>query len=179
MRRYPDASRYSSCVVCSLFLLTAVSGITLMSVSSQPAANLWRAQMSAIRRATGQPQLRSVEPITPLPADMAVDGEMCQWLPASAATSLSGVLAAPLQTGHEPSTDPKDVGNADRAPVRRIRDTYPTYSAVAVNLKTNEVFLQDENLFGIKVFDRTMNTPASAAFSEPKRSIAGGGVTKL
>jgi DNA-binding beta-propeller fold protein YncE len=70
-------------------------------------------------------------------------------------------------------------GNADREPVRIIRDTYPTYSAVALNLQTNEVFLQDENLFGIKVFDRLDNTPPTAAFTEPKRAIAGGGVTKL
>ncbi|MBI2816082.1 MAG: hypothetical protein HYX72_03995, partial [Acidobacteria bacterium] len=51
--------------------------------------------------------------------------------------------------------------------------TYPTYSAVAVDTNSNEVYLQDENLFGYKVFDRLENTPPRAAFSEPKRVVAG------
>jgi DNA-binding beta-propeller fold protein YncE len=42
-----------------------------------------------------------------------------------------------------------------------------------VDYNSNEVYLQDENLFGIKVFDRMTNTPANAAFSEPKRMIDG------
>ncbi|MBI4463887.1 MAG: hypothetical protein HY647_04205, partial [Acidobacteria bacterium] len=53
------------------------------------------------------------------------------------------------------------------------RDTYPTYSALAVDPNSNEVFLQDENLFGLKVFNRTDNTPPSASFTEPKRILAG------
>ena len=103
---------------------------------------------------------------------------MCQWLPASASMPLS----AALQEGsvhRSADWDTTPPGNADRAPTRIIRDTYPTYSAVALNLQTNEVFLQDENLFGIKIFDRLDNTPPTAAFTEPKRAIAGGGVTKM
>src|SRR5262245_56113465 len=61
----------------------------------------------------------------------------------------------------------------DRAPVRVIRDTYPTYSAVAMDHDSNLILLQDENLFGIKAFDRLTNTPASARFSEPKYVIGG------
>jgi len=34
-------------------------------------------------------------------------------------------------------------------------------TAVGVDLDTNEVFLQDENLFGFMVFDRMTNTPPS------------------
>ena len=41
------------------------------------------------------------------------------------------------------------------------------------------MFLQDENLFGIKVFNRLDNTPPTANFTEPKREIAGGETTKL
>src|SRR5207244_11377855 len=59
-----------------------------------------------------------------------------------------------------------------------IHDTYPTYSAIGVDTNSNEIFLQDENLFGIKVFNRTDNTPQGAAFTEPKR-ILGGLLTKL
>ena len=69
-------------------------------------------------------------------------------------------------------------GDADRSPLRVIRDAYPTYSAIGVDTNSNEVFLQDENLFGIKVFNRTDNTSPGAAFTEPKR-VLGGLLTKL
>jgi hypothetical protein len=61
----------------------------------------------------------------------------------------------------------------DRAPVRVIRDPYPTFSAVAVDMDGNEIVLQDENLFGFAVYDRLTNTPASARLSEPKRIVRG------
>lgn len=124
--------------------------------------------------ATGSPQLVSV---TPLP-EMSRD--LCPWIPASASATLA---AMPLQ--HEAATSADASGDRsydavefDRAPVRVIHDSYPTYSAVAVDLNSNEVYLQDENLFGYKVFDRLTNTPPSAAFSEPKRMV-GGLKTKL
>jgi DNA-binding beta-propeller fold protein YncE len=69
-------------------------------------------------------------------------------------------------------------GDGKWAPIRVIRDTYPTYSAVAVDTRSNEVYLQDENLYGFKVFDRMANTPSTAAFTEPKRTV-GGILTKL
>ncbi len=126
---------------------------------------------SFFRKPTVAPQLVAV---VPLPA---IEGEMCQWVPAGASRGLMAALqqersaAAPAEAAR-----PED---ADRAPIRVIRDTYPTYSAVAVNLRTDEVFLQDENLFGIKVFNRLDNTPPTARFTEPKRAIAGGETTKL
>lgn len=61
----------------------------------------------------------------------------------------------------------------DRAPVRVIRDPYPTFSAVGVDIDGNEIILQDENLFGFAVYDRLANTPASARFTEPKRVVRG------
>ncbi len=61
----------------------------------------------------------------------------------------------------------------DRAPVRIIRDPYPTFSAVGVDIDGNEIILQDENNFGFAVYDRLTNTPAAARFSEPKRLVQG------
>src|SRR5262245_18500717 len=61
----------------------------------------------------------------------------------------------------------------DRAPVRVIRDPYPTFSAVAVDMDGNEIVLRDENNFCFAVYDRLTNTPASARFSEPKRIVRG------
>ena len=62
---------------------------------------------------------------------------------------------------------------AARKYIRRIRDEYPQYSAVAVDAARNEVVMADENLFQMLVYDRTTNTPPQAAMSEPKRRIAG------
>ena len=38
--------------------------------------------------------------------------------------------------------------------MRTIRDTAPSYSAVAVDTNSNEVILQDNNLWEYQVFDR-------------------------
>ena len=124
---------------------------------------------SSARRPTGGPQLVSIQPWMEASEE---NGMMCEWMPASARP---GSLFA-----QEPSTAAaaRPTDSIDRPPVRVIRDTYPTYSAVAVDLQTNDVYLQDENLFGIKVFDRLDNTPATAAFTEPKR-VLGGIDTKL
>ena len=54
-----------------------------------------------------------------------------------------------------------------------IRDPNPAFSAVALDLKNDEVVLQDENTFGVNVYNRTDNTPPNALMSEPKRSIRG------
>ena len=123
----------------------------------------------SVRHPTGEPQLVSVAPFS------MMDGQMCQWEPASANNRLRVLLLQQERTessatGSQTARVPID---ADRTPVRVIRDNYPTYSAVAVNLTTGEVFLQDENLFGIKVFNRTDNTPPGANFTEPKRVIGG------
>ena len=95
------------------------------------------------------------------------EGEICQWVPASASSALAAGL------WQESADAARPVVDADREPVRAINDSYPTYSAIAVDTNSNEVYLQDENLFGLKVFDRLDNTPATAAFTEPKRSLGG------
>ncbi len=46
-----------------------------------------------------------------------------------------------------------------RVPVRTIRDTAPTYSAVAIDENSDEVILQDNNLWSYRVFDRLSPTP--------------------
>jgi DNA-binding beta-propeller fold protein YncE len=94
-------------------------------------------------------------------------------MPASATSAMTGLvehLQGTAEGGYQPPTASID---ADRAPLRIIRDTYPTYSAVAVDINSNEVYLQDENLFGFKVFGRLDNTPPTAAFSEPRRIVEG------
>lgn len=103
---------------------------------------------------------------------------MCGWVAAGTSGSRSwlepqGTAAAAALS----STDVVAPVNADRAPIRVIRDSYPTYSAVAVDPGRDEIVAQDENLFQIMVFDRLANTPSKASFTEPKRVIAGSATT--
>ncbi len=115
------------------------------------------------RRPTGFPQLISVEPLP------AMDGEMCEWMPAGASSSILAAYRLPQRTAQ--GSDADDVSQRD--PLRVIRDPYAGYSAVAVDPVRGEVVLTDENLFNILVYDRLENTPPSAALSEPKRMIGG------
>lgn len=114
-------------------------------------------------RRAGHPQLISVSPL-------AGDSEMCEWAPASALAAPGPQHLLPVATE---DTGERRNGGGEWAPVRVLRDTYPTYSAVAVDTTSNEVYLQDENLYGFKVFDRMANTPATAQYSEPKRAVGG------
>jgi DNA-binding beta-propeller fold protein YncE len=117
----------------------------------------------------GYPQLIATQPLP------ETTGEMCPVETASLQEP-----SAPLRTTSANSSGTRASGttDADRIPLRVIHDSYPTYSAIGVDTNSNELFLQDENLFGIKVFNRTENTPPGAAFTEPKR-ILGGLLTKL
>ena len=61
----------------------------------------------------------------------------------------------------------------NRQPVRRLWDTDPSYGSIAFDNRTGKVFLQDLNLWAIRIFDRTTNTPANTPRSEPERVIQG------
>ena len=118
---------------------------------------------------TGQPKLVSV---TQLPADFSeMDGLACEWMPASARASM-----AAFQTETNPEPYPPDAAReaaAQRKPVRTMHDSMAGFSAVAVDPTNDEVVMTDENLFSIRTYDRTTNTPPQAALSEPKRIIQG------
>ena len=76
----------------------------------------------------------------------------------------------------EPATvHASDTLDVTRPPVRTIKDTYPIYSSIAVDPVRDEVILEDTNLFSIKVFNRTDNTPANSESTTPKRMIQGKG----
>jgi len=66
-----------------------------------------------------------------------------------------------------------EMADIGRPPVRTIRDTYPTYSFVAVDNQHDEVVLQDLNLWSIRIFNRLENTPPGAPPSVPRRLIQG------
>ena len=158
----------------ALLLLVIAGAAWILFVGEAKRPELSAASQAALRRPTGYPQLVSVEPLP------VADGQMCEWVPASAGTTLA--VALRQQRLSESASANTQAGassiDVDREPVRVVRDTYPTYSAIAVDTEIDEVYLQDENLFGLKVFDRLANTPATASFTEPKR-VLGGINTKL
>ncbi len=169
----------ASCVVQKISVTAVISLVIAVAAwvlfTGEAKQREWSAASeAALRRPTGYPQLVSSDPM-PM-ADGMMGGEMCQWVPASTNTTLVAALqqeqmaanrSAPALDEDRPAVD------ADREPIRMIRDTYPTYSAVAVDVNTNEVYLQDENLFGFKVFNRLDNTPPNATMTEPKRMVGG------
>ena len=143
--------------------------------AKRPALNA--ASQAALRGPTGLPQLVSVEPLP------GMEGQVCEWVPARSRTTLMASLqqeglAGGVAAASSEDAEARTTVDADREPLRVIRDTYPTYSAIAVDPNSDEVYLQDENLFGLKVFNRLDNTSPTAAFTEPKRMV-GGIQTKL
>jgi len=112
--------------------------------------------------------------IKPLP-DM---GEMCLWEPVSAKSvpdsEDNNLFAAfgdkPVYAASQDAAGTTDVA---RPPVRNILDTDPIYSAVTVDTRLNEVYLQDPNTWSIRVFNRLDNTPPGAPRTEAKRVIGG------
>ena len=172
-----------------LFAAVALAAAALSVLSLGEALREGDLRPSSSRTPSGGPQLVSIQPWMEqggpegLGGMEGPEGMLCEWMPASASAPFSMSLAQQsASSGSAESsaerTARRTTDNLDRPPVRVIRDTYPTYSAVAVDTNTNEVYLQDENLFGLKVFDRMDNTPATAAFTEPKR-VLGGINTKL
>ena len=153
----------------------AAIGAAVICVQSVPLGDMRGNAERAGRQPTGRPQLVSIQP---LPA--WADGEMCEWVPASAEASLMALLPepqtqeVPQRQGQAPAPTPAEVAAVNaRQPVRMIKDHFPSYSSVAVDLKNNELVMTDESTFSILTYDRLTNTPPTAAFSEPKRKIAG------
>ncbi len=133
---------------------------------------------AAQRKPTGFPQLVSVEP---LPQSLSMEAEMCESLSASSSVPLIAAFQQERPIARSTSASAAGAQTSltlERAPLRIIRDSFPTYSAVAVDVANNEIVLQDENLFQLMVYDRMANTPPTARITEPKRVI-GGHETKM
>ena len=132
-------------------------------------SQLVRASQNSLRQPTGSPQLVKLDPLP------AMDGEMCEWVPASASSALAVSLQ---QGGGAPGAAALREEIRKREPLRVIRDSYAAFSSVAVDIANNEVIMTDENLFQVLVYDRTANTPPTASMTEPKRML-GGEQTKI
>ena len=75
-----------------------------------------------------------------------------------------------------PPPRPSDAVRAEvatRQPIVTSKDPRHVFAAIDVDPIRNELIAGDENNFSIVVYDRTTDTPPTAAFSEPKRVIQG------
>ena len=153
--------------VVVLFSFVAVVAIWVLFAGDAKGPEFSAASQAVWRNPTGYAQLVASEPLP------TMEGEMCQWVPASASTTLVASLRQ-MSADREPARGSVDL---DRSPVRVLKDAYPTFSAIAVEPENNMLVITDENLFQIMEYDRRDNTPPQARMTEPKRTI-GGTLTK-
>jgi len=132
-------------------------GVAVFVFASSGVDRLWN-------RITGSPRLLSVEEIP--------DNAQC-YRPVSLESRESRNLFSEFG---ETAVEAQEAGpglSLDRPPVRVLCDTAPIYSSVAVDDKRNEVFLQDNNLWSIRVFSRLDNARPGAQPTEARRVIIG------
>ena len=107
----------------------------------------------------------------------AMEGEMCEWVPASASSSLAAALypqGSSAGTGDRPlPSEAQREAISKREPLYTVTDPHFGYAGIAIDPVRNEVVLAEENLSRLLVYDRMENTPPTAAMSEPKRMIGG------
>lgn len=139
-------------------VVVAAAGIAAALLASSPADRLWQ-------RATGSAQLLSI-------AEYQDDPAAC-YRPAHVAANAAGNLFSDFGETVVDAQDSSASVDVDRPPARVLRDTAPIYSSVAVDDKNNEVFLQDNNLWSIRVFSRLDNARPGAPPTEARRVIVG------
>lgn len=152
----------SSGLRLTIGLLAVLAAISLTGDLGRPLAGSY---------VDGEARLVSIEPLPEM------DPAMCEWEPASASPLAAASFLNQQSSGGAaggPSSaarTPQDL--SQRKPVRMIRDPYPSFSAITVDHKNDEVIISDQNLFQILIYDRKTNTPATATMTEPKRVLGG------
>jgi len=127
-----------------------------------------------VREATSSARLVSIR-------ELPDAGEICMWEPVGINPASQSAVSEEknLFTAFEDkvvlaaSQDSGETTDVVRAPVRNILDTDPIYSAVTVDTRLDEVYLQDPNTWSIRVFGRLDNTPPTAPRTEARRVIGG------
>ena len=148
----------------AIFAGIAAIAVGIFCVSRVAQMDLGTGSESVWKTPATHPQLVSMQELP---------GDMC--LPASAIATLTAEAEDNnlFSAFHEASAYAADTVDVTRPPIRTIKDTYPIYSSVAVDPIRDEVVLQDTNLFGIKIFNRTDNTPPDGEPAKPQRVIEG------
>ena len=151
-----------------IIIIVAVTLIIGMSLAALPSADQLRL---AFYRTIGRNSARLVS-IEELPE---ISGDYCE-RPAVAGPTLrpeSDNLFADFRETAVHAQDAAEPTTVTRPPLRKIQDDYPIYSSVGVDPRLNEVFLQDANMWSIRVFNRDDNTPSGVLVASPKRVIGG------
>ena len=104
-----------------------------------------------------------------------MNGEMCEWVPASASSNLAAALYPQGPSAEAPPRPSEQQRQAirQRDPLYTVTDPHFGFAGIAVDPIRNEVVVAEENLSRLLVYDRLENTPATASMSEPKRMIGG------
>jgi 6-phosphogluconolactonase (cycloisomerase 2 family) len=142
-------------------VILAGVGIAVFLLASSAVDRVWQ-------RLTGSPRLISVE-------EVPDSAECYRPVSAEAATRFGSTHNLFTDFGETP-VEAQDIGSTvdlTRPPVRVLRDTAPIYSSVAVDDQHNEVFLQDNNLWSIRVFSRMDNAKPGTPPTEARRVIIG------
>jgi DNA-binding beta-propeller fold protein YncE len=130
----------------------------------------------------GRERLVSIEPLPAIGGEMCPPEESPISLLASANPPRNITAVMRQQSGSGAGTPaaaparPSEAAKAAvaaRKPAATLKDPRNAFSGLVVDPIRNEVVIAEENNFSILVYDRMMNTPANAAFSEPKRVING------
>jgi hypothetical protein len=117
------SKRTTSIFVVALVLIAA--GITIWPSAMPSLADLLNSSTLAMRSVSDQPRLVSAEPTAPQ------DAPMCEWQPAGLQSGYVMPVAQKMSAA-EAEKHAKDMtrsyipGEGDLAPLRVIRDTYPT-----------------------------------------------------
>jgi DNA-binding beta-propeller fold protein YncE len=162
-----------------LLILTVLLGASTQQVLSWEAGGVQE----------GMPESKAVGKLIKVQPLPSMDGEICvtpaaggpEMLLASGTGAPESLMAMARQTGAaRPQTSapprPTDAVRqavATRRPTHTIKDPRNAFAGLWVDPSRNEVIFAEENNFSIMVYDRTVNTPPAAAFSEPKRMIQG------
>jgi hypothetical protein len=142
----------------------AAIAVGIFCVSWLAHMNMGTGSGSAWQTPATHPQLVSMQELP---------GDMCLPATSAIATMTAEAEDSNLFSSFDTSAYAADTVDVTRPPIRTIKDTYPIYSSVAVDPIRDEVALQDTNLFGIKIFNRTDNTPPDGEPTKPQRVIEG------
>jgi DNA-binding beta-propeller fold protein YncE len=107
-----------------------------------------------------------------------MNGPMCEMVPASASAAMMAALQQTAQAAgaDQPPAHPSAEAHervAGRKALYYVEDSHYVFAGIAVDPLRNEIVVADENISSLLVYDRTANTPPTAAMTEPKRIIGG------
>lgn len=122
--------------------IVTAAALAAVTIGTSPGSR----DLSATTRIIGRDHIVSTTPLVAA----ALTGEMC---PLPDTTDLSYQARGGRAGGGSVSSAAQSYG----APTRTIRDRYPSFSSIAVDLARDQIVVTDENLFQVLFYSRTEN----------------------